>query len=347
MQTRGSSQALCKRARVVLLASQGWPDRRIAAEVGLHYNQVAKWRERYLICGIEGLKDKKRQRQKRVDPAKERIALVEATRPPEGRARWTQRSMAKHAGLSASAVARVWKANDIKPHRVKTFKLSADPEFEAKFWDIVGLYLEPPHQAVVLCCDEKSQIQALNRTQPGLPLGIGHIRTETHDYYRHGIVTLFAALNYLSGRIISQVAKRHTRHEWIAFLEAIDREINPSLEIHVICDNYQTHKAPDTKAWLARHPRFHMHFTPTSSSWMNMVERFFRDISQQAILPGSFSSVRHLTQTIEAYMVEHNLNPRRYQWRADGAEVLAKIKRAWDAALNPPNNITALTDSAD
>lgn len=347
LQSRGSSQALCRRARVVLLASAGWPDRRIGPEVGLHYNQVAKWRERFLEHGIEGLRDKKRKRAKRIDVAKERIALVEATRPLEGRARWTQRTMAAHAGLSASAVGRLWRANDIKPHRTKTFKLSTDPEFEAKFWDIVGLYLEPPHQAVVLCCDEKSQIQALNRTQPGLPLGIGHIRTETHDYYRHGIVTLFAALNYLSGKVISKVAKRHTRHEWIAFLDAIDREIDPALDIHVICDNYQTHKAPDTKAWLGAHPRFHMHFTPTGSSWMNMVERFFRDISQQAILPGSFASVRHLTQTIEQYLVEHNLQPRRYQWRANGAEVLAKIKRAWEAALNPIPIVTPLSDSVD
>jgi transposase len=333
--TRGSSQALCKRVRVVLLAAEGLSDRVIATEVGLHYNKVAKWRERFAQAGLEGLKDKKRQRSKRIDPAKERVALVEATRPPEGRARWTQRTMAAHAGLSHSAVQRLWAKNDIKPHRTRTFKLSTDPEFEAKFWDIVGLYLCPPIQAVLLCCDEKSQIQALNRTQPGLPLGLGHIRTETHDYYRHGTITLFAALNYLSGKIISRLAKRHTTEDWIAFLEAIDQDIAPELEIHIVCDNYRTHKTDLTRVWLAAHPRFKMHFTPTGSSWMNMVERFFRDITHQAIVPGSFASVKHLCQTIETYLAQHNLKPRTYQWRADGAEVLAKIKRAWEAALDP------------
>ena len=249
--------------------------------------------------------------------------------------------MAKHLGVSKATVQRVWSTNDIKPHRTRIFKLSCDEQFEAKFWDVIGVYLNPPDNAVVLCCDEKSQCQALQRSQPGLPLAQGHIRTVTHDYYRHGTVTLFAALDYLSGKVISQVAPRHRHNEWLKFLKKLDAEIAGDLSIHLIVDNYSAHKHQRVRRWLERHPRFHLHFTPTSASWMNMVERFFRDLSQQAILPGSFGSVAELVDAINHYLSQHNLEPKRYVWHANGQEVLNKIHRAWEAG-NIPNFLKRL-----
>jgi transposase len=197
-----------------------------------------------------------------------------------------------------------------------------------QFWDVIGLYLNPPQKALVLCCDEKSQCQALERTQPGLPLGVGHIRTQTHDYIRHGTVTLFAALSYLDGKILSQTKQRHTHKEWLQFLKHLDEESPADLDLHLIVDNYSTHKHPKVKAWLAKHPRMHIHFTPTSSSWMNLVERFFRDLTEDVVRDGSFGSTRQLTEAIVAYLAERNLNPVRYEWRAQGAEILEKIQRA-------------------
>jgi transposase len=239
--------------------------------------------------------------------------------------------MARHSGLSRSSVQRLWAANDLKPHRTRTFKLSTDPQFEAKFWDIVGLYLSPPTQAVVLCCDEKSQCQALERTQPGLPLGRGHITTRTHDYYRHGTVTLFAALNYLNGKVLAERAPRHRHQEWLKFLQAIEAAVPPDVDVHLILDNYATHKHPAARRWLAKRPRFKLHFTPTSASWLNLVERFFRDLSQDVVLPGSFASVRELVAAIWAYLAERNLKPQRYQWRAEGRAIQEKIRRAREA----------------
>ena len=236
--------------------------------------------------------------------------------------------MAKHAGVSKSHVQSLWSRNDIKPHVRRTFKLSRDPNFEPKFWDIIGLYLNPPQKALILCCDEKSQCQALERTQPGLPLGVGHVCTATHDYIRHGTVTLFAALSYLDGKIISQTGKRHTHAEWLKFLKHIDGETPKEQEFHLIVDNYATHKHPKVLRWLKRNPRFHMHFTPTSSSWMNMVERFFRDLTVDVVRNGSFGSVVELTRAITGYLAERNLNPKAYKWSATGADILAKIKRA-------------------
>jgi transposase len=236
--------------------------------------------------------------------------------------------MARAVGISHDSVQRIWKANDLKPHLTRTFKLSRDPDFETKFWDVIGLYLNPPDKALVLCCDEKSQCQALERTQPGLPLGTGHIRTKTHDYYRHGTITLFAALNYLDGKIISRAEPRHTHVEWLRFLKQLDRDTPSDLNLHLIVDNYATHKHAEVKAWLARRTRFHIHFTPTGSSWLNLVERFFADITQDAIRDGSFTSVRQLITAIEDYLALRNEQPKRYQWRAKGEEILAKIQRA-------------------
>jgi transposase len=317
------------RARIVQMAAQGLDNDEIAVQLKTSRPTVGLWRQRFMDLGLAGLEEAPRPgRPSQLDAAKARRVLTEVVQPPKTRKRWSCRSMAKHVGLSKDAVQRLWHANDLKPHRKRTFKLSNDPEFERKFWDVIGLYLDPPTQAVVLCCDEKSQCQALERTQPGLPLGQGHIRTETHDYYRHGTVTLFAALNYLNGKVLAHRAPRHRHQEWLAFLKMLDGEIPAGVDIHVVLDNYATHKHPRVRAWLGKHPRFHMHFTPTSSSWLNMVERFFRDLSEDVILPGSFSSAKELAEAIWKYLAERNLKPQRYQWRADGQEVLGKIRRA-------------------
>ena len=246
--------------------------------------------------------------------------------------------MARETGLSKSSVQRLWSAHAIAPHRLKSFKLSKDLAFEEKFWDVVGLYLNPPDRALLLCCDEKCQCQALERSQPGLPLSQGHIRTQTHDYYRHGTVTLFAALDYLSGKVFAHTAARHRHQEWLAFLRKIDREVSAELDIHVICDNYATHKHPKVITWLKRHPRFHLHLTPTSSSWLNLVERFFGEITRKVIRSGSFRSVGALVADIFRFLDHHNLNPKPYRWTANPHRVLEKIDRAWEAMLEETYN---------
>jgi transposase len=259
--------------------------------------------------------------------------------------------MARAAAISPASVQRLWAASDIKPHLSRTFKLSNDKRFEEKFWDVIGLYLNPPDKALVLCCDEKSQCQALERTQPGLPLGIGHIRTKTHDYVRHGTLTLFAALNYLEGKLITRLAPRPRpapgqacHQEWLAFLKTIDEETPAELDIHIIADNYATHKHPAVTRWLDRHARFHMHYTPTSSSWMNLVERFFRDLTE-FITEKSFASTRELADAIIAFLAARNENPRRYVWKAKGEDILRKINAARQAlaAVQPDSNAISET----
>jgi transposase len=325
----GSSQAEVLRARIVLLAALNWPNEEIAAELKTSQQTVGKWRRRFARHGLAGLRDDARSgRPTQVSETALNAVLTKVTQPPKGRGRWSCRSMAKQAGISKSWVQQLWSRNDLKPHQTRTFKLSNDKQFEQKFWDIVGLYLSPPQQAVVLCCDEKSQCQALERSQPGLPLGQGHVATRTHDYYRHGTLTLFAALDYLEGKVLAHSTQRHRHQEWIQFLRTIDREVPADLEIHLILDNYATHKTPQVKRWLKRHPRFHLHFTPTSSSWLNLVERFFRDLSQDVVLPGSFGSVQELKEAIFGYLEDRNLAPKRYVWKAKGEEILAKIKEA-------------------
>ena len=331
-------QKRVRRARIVLLAAQGLENSRIAQELRTSPTTVGLWRQRFIDLGLAGLEESPRPgRPSTIDPAKARRAITEVVQPPKNRARWSTRTMARELGLSKNTVQRLWRANDLKPHRTRLFKLSKDAHFAAKFWDIVGLYLDPPTKAVVLCCDEKSQCQALERSQPGLPLRQGEIATRTHDYYRHGTLTLFAALNYLNGKIIAQRAPRHRHQEWLAFLKAIEAEVPAYADIHLILDNYATHKHAKVKAWLARHPRFHLHFTPTSASWMNLVERFFRDLSQDVILPGSFTSVKDLTERIFAYLDERNLAPTRYVWQAKGQEILKKIQRAHKALARQTN----------
>ena len=317
------------RARIILLRAKGKKEEDVATELGVSMTCVSKWSSRFEAFGLDGLADKPGRGRKASLPARKiEQVLTKVTQPPKGRRRWSVRTMAKAVGISPDSVHRIWKQNDLKPHLTRTFKLSRDPEFEPKFWDVIGLYLNPPDKALVLCCDEKSQCQALERTQPGLPLGAGHIRTRTHDYYRHGTATLFAALNYMDGKIISRTEDRHTHVEWLRFLRQLDRETAKDVDLHLIVDNYATHKHAKVKQCLTRHPRFHVHFTPTGSSWLNLVERFFADITQDAIRDGSFASVRQLVDAIDEYLALRNEQPKRYQWRAKGEEILAKIQRA-------------------
>jgi transposase len=318
-----------QRARIILACADGLSQAEAARRVGVRRRIVTKWCGRFRQQGLAGLTDARGRGRKPSLPEDRRaIILTQATRPPAGKTRHSVRSMARTANVSVGTVHALWQANDIKPHLTRTFKLSRDPQFEPKFWDVIGLYLNPPDKALVLCCDEKSQCQALARTQPGLPLGVGHIKTRTHDYLRHGTVTLFAALSYLDGKILSCTAARHPHKEWLAFLRRIEKQTPAGLQIHLIIDNYATHKHPAVKAWLAAHPRFHLHFTPTSSSWLNLVERFFRDLTEDVVREGSFGSVRELVRAMEIYLAERNLAPKRYVWKKQGEEILAKIAKA-------------------
>jgi transposase len=317
-----------QRAEIVLLSAQGLTQEQVAERTGLSRAAVNRWVGRFAAQRLEGLGDRPgRGRRPWLPPAAVRRVIEQAVRPPPHLGRWSCRTMARAAGISPASVQRLWSDNDIKPHLSRTFKLSTDKRFEEKFWDVIGIYLDPPEKAIVLCCDEKSQCQALERTQPGLPLGIGHVRTKTHDYVRHGTLTLFAALNYLEGKLITRLAARHRHQEWLAFLKDIDRQTPADLAIHIIADNYATHKHPVVKRWLTRHSRLHMHYTPTSSSWMNLVERFFADLTA-CISEKSFASTRDLADAIIAFLAAHNQHPRRYVWKAKGEDILRKINAA-------------------
>ncbi|MDT4850309.1 IS630 family transposase ISPpu1 [compost metagenome] len=338
------SQRDGRRARVILLAAQGHSRKTIAQLTGLSLVSVTHWCQRFQARRLAGLIDAPGRGRKPSLPAEAlRRAVEQVTQPPVGQPRWSCRSMARVAGISPASVQRIWAANAIKPHLTRTFKLSNDQHFEEKFWDVIGLYLAPPDKALVLCCDEKSQVQALERTQPGLPLGIGHIRTQTHDYVRHGTLTLFAALDYAQGRLISSLETQHRHQEWLAFLKKINRETPKDLQLHLIVDNYATHKHPTVKAWLERHKRFHLHFTPTSSSWLNLVERFFRDITLY-LREGSFSSTRELASAITTFLALRNAQPTRYVWHAKGEDILRKIQRA-RAALAAQNNGKVISET--
>ncbi len=323
-----SSVRLARRARIVLLAWHGKDNTRIAAELGIGRIQVGRWRERYAMDGMGAIeRDLLRGGRRPTVDASEIVRLTTQTTPPNA-THWSARTLAKVAGGSATSVRRVWRAHGLKPHLIETFKVSRDPKFVEKLEDIVGLYMAPPEHALVLCCDEKSQVQALDRTQPGLPLKKGRAATMTHDYKRHGTTTLFAALNTLDGSIISRCEQRHRHTEWLDFLRQIDRETPKDKPLHLICDNYATHKHPKVKEWLEKHPRFTVHFTPTSASWLNMVERFFRDITVARLRRGVFRSVPELNTAIKEYIAMHNQSPAPFVWTAKANDILQKVIRA-------------------
>ena len=330
------------RARIVLLAGDGMSDKDIAEKLDTDRRVAARWRARFLTAGVDGLLQDAtrpgRPRTARAAVKVQEVVRVTLEETPEGATHWSTRTLADHLGTNATAVARIWRAHALKPHRVESFKLSNDPRFIEKLEDIVGLYLNPPEHALVLCCDEKTQIQALDRTQPGLPLKRGRGKTMTHDYKRNGVTTLFAAMDILTGQVLSMTDQLHRHQEWLRFLKTIDRYTPKKMELHLIADNYATHKHPEVQAWLAKHPRFHMHFTPTSSSWLNMVERFFRDITDKRIRRGVFTSVPELEAAINDYIAVHNENPKPFIWTAKASDILAKVTRA-RAALNKITSI--------
>ena len=322
---------VAQRARIVLRAAEGRQDLQIAGELGCGPPCARRWRRRFLEAGVTGLlKDRPRGGRpptRREAVTREIVGLTTREQPPEA-THWSSRLMARRVGVSGSTVLRVWRAHGLKPHRVSTFKVSSDPRFAEKLGDVVGLYLDPPRHALVLSCDEKSQIQALDRSQPGLPLKKGRAGTMTHDYVRHGTTTLFAALNAADGRVITHQDRRHRHQEWLAFLEQIDEHTPPHLDLHLICDNYATHKHAKVRRWLARRPRFHVHFTPTGASWLNMVERFFRDLTQRELRRGVFKSLDQLEAALTDYVVRHNQSPRPFIWTAKASDILEKVKRA-------------------
>jgi len=319
-----------QRARVLLMAGDGFASTRIASEVGVSAATVVSWRERFSEEGLKNFSAVRSGRGRKPSlPAETVQEIVRLTlhETPPGETHWSCRTMAKRAGVSSSTVQRIWSARGLKPHRVETFKLSNDPRFEEKLVDVVGLYLNPPENAIVLCMDEKSQIQALDRTQPSLPMKPGRAGTMTHDYKRNGTTTLFAALDVLTGAVIAQCLPRHRHREFLQFLKTIDRQVPKGLQVHLILDNYATHNHPNVRAWLEKHPRFKLHFTPTSSSWVNMVEIFFGQLTDKAIRRGIFHSVPDLIDAIEAYLATHNKNPRPFLWTRTTEQILDKVRR--------------------
>ncbi len=328
---RTTPARLVQRARIVLLAAQGLESIDIAVRVGTDRQTVGRWRKRFAQEGIKGIQsDRPRGGRK---PTK-RQSIVEmiihktTQEKPKDATHWTTRTLADELKIDHVMVHRVWRAAGLKPHLTRTFKLSNDPRFIEKLNDVVGLYLNPPERAIVLSVDEKSQIQALNRTQPGLPMKRGRLGTMTHDYKRNGTTTLFAAMNVAEGKIIAECMKRHRHQEWIRFLKLIDAQTPPDLALHVIADNYAAHKHPRVRSWLARHPRFHMHFIPTSSSWLNLIERWFREITDKQIRRGSFTSVDQLINAISVFIDAHNTSPSPFVWAAKAEDILAKVQRA-------------------
>jgi len=327
--SRSLPHALVRRVQIVLASADGEPNSAIAQRMGSTQATVGKWRQRYLENGIEGLHDELRAGRPRSfedEQVAEVINRALQTRPAHG-THWSVRGLAADTGVSKSTVQRWFQLFGVQPHRQKHFKLSTDPFFVEKVREIVGLYLNPPDHAVVLCVDEKSQVQALQRSQPLLPIGLGYVEGVTHDYLRHGTTTLFAALDIASGTVISQCKPRHRHQEFLAFLRHVDRNVPAEFEVHLIIDNYATHKHAKVKAWLAQRPRYHVHYTPTYASWLNQIERWFGLITQQAIRRGSFSSVKELVAKIDHFVEHYNAHSRPFVWTATAASILAKVQR--------------------
>ena len=327
---RWVSVRLAERATIVLCAAAGLRNEEIGERLGISRQRAGRWRTRYAEHGLAGIeKDAPRPGRFPKVSAADQAAIVKKTmmEKPAGATHWSQRTMARATGLSPVTIGRIWQAHGLKPHLVETFKLSNDKQFVEKLEAIVGLYLSPPEHALVFSCDEKSQIQALDRTRPELPLKKGRGATMTHDYKRNGTTSLFAAMNVADGQIIATCMRRHRHQEWLRFLNLIKSQNPGDKEIHLICDNYATHKHPKVKAWFARNKRFHVHFTPTSASWLNMVERFFRDLTCNRLKRGVFCSLQQLTSAIEEYIALHNANPKPFIWTAKAQDILEKVKR--------------------
>jgi len=324
-----TAQALAMRSRIVLRSAEGLPNRQVARELGVTQQTVGKWRSRFIARGLDGLLDEPRPGAPRrvSDDDVERVIVKTLEETPRDATHWSTRSMAKATGLSQSTVSRIWRAFALAPHRTETFKLSTDPLFVEKVRDIVGLYLNPPERALVLSVDEKSQIQALDRTQPIFPMRPGQAERRSHDYVRHGTTSLFAALDLASGRVIGQLHRRHRATEFRKFLGRIDAEVPADLEVHLILDNYGTHKTPAIHRWLARRPRFHLHFTPTSSSWINLVERWFAVLTDKQIRRGTHRSVRQLESAIKDYLAIYNESPKPFVWAKTADEILTNVAR--------------------
>jgi transposase len=324
-----TSQALALRARIILACARGSMKSAVARRCGVYRNTVSKWHGRFVERGLDGLLDEPRPGapRKHGDAKIEKLIATTLNERPAEATHWSTRLLAKKLGVSQSTVSRVWRAFGLQPHRSETFKLSTDPLFVDKVRDIVGLYLNPPTKAMVLCVDEKSQIQALDRTQPILPLAPGIPERRTHDYARHGTTTLFAALDLASGKVIGELHRRHRGQEFLAFLRTIDTNVPASLQVHLVMDNYGTHKTPAVRGWLARHPRFKVHFTPTSSSWLNLIERWFALLSERQIKRGTHRSTRELERAIRHHLDTYNSNPKPFAWTKSADEILASVAR--------------------
>ena len=334
LRARTTSRRLVERASIVLASADGESGDTICARVRVSRPTVILWLDRYDAEGAAGLmSDRPRSgRPKAITPTRE-AEIIDATlhqTPPDGGTHWSTRLLARHVGVHQTTISRIWRAHGLKPHRVETFKVSADPEFVTKLRDVVGLYLDPPKRAVVFSVDEKSQIQALNRTQPGLPLKKGRAGTMTHDYERHGTTTLFAALNVASGEIHHECLSRHRRVEFLQFMTGVEQTVEKGLSIHVILDNYGTHKTPEVERWLKRHPRVHFHFTPTSASWLNLVERFFSELTTRQLRRLAVTSVVELEAAIDTYIARRHADPTPFTWTASVRKILAKVKKAKD-----------------
>ncbi|MBX9628120.1 MAG: IS630 family transposase [Gemmataceae bacterium] len=326
-----STQRLARRARIVLACAEEPSNKAVAARLGVCPATVGTWRSRFVARRLDGLTDEPRPGAPRkvTDGTVERVVTKTLEAKPAHATHWSTRGMARTSGLSQSTVGRIWRAFGLEPHRADTFKLSADPYFVEKVRDVVGLYLSPPEKAIVLCVDEKPQVQALERTQPVLPLAPARTERATHDYTRHGTTSLFAALDVATGAVIGKCHRRHRHQEFIKFLDHVNAALvrEPGVSVHVVLDNYGTHKTPAVKRWFLRHPEYHLHFTPTSASWLNQVERFFAAITEQRIRRGVFTSVPQLERAIADYLAEHNRNPEPFVWTADADSILERVKR--------------------
>lgn len=328
-----TSQRLALRARIVLACAAGKDNTEVAEDLNVRGATVGKWRERFRVNRLDGLLDEPRPGAPRTVTDKDVEAVITRTleSKPKGATHWSTRSMAEASGLSQSAISRIWRAFGLKPHRTETFKLSTDPLFVEKVRDIVGLYMDPPERAVVLCVDEKSQVQALDRTQPLLPMGPGHPERRSHDYVRHGTTSLFAALNVKTGAVIGRCQARHRQQEFVRFLDDVDDLIRatcePDIAVHLVMDNYATHKAPQVRRWLQKHPRYQVHFTPTSASWLNLVERIFSELTTKQIRRGAHRSVHSLKAAITEYLEAHNQNPKPFRWTATADTIFRKLEK--------------------